>query len=144
MCTYLLNWASTHIDLLTCERSLTKTGTFKSRVALLILAIGLKCVNRMTVAMETGQNLRSAPLHTQNTRHSVIATKRSLEFWKLPIKVWNINYFVLFSPVLFRNFLIMRSWSIFDKWEKDCCCAQGSISSFSNRFLLALTNQYLT
>ena len=74
----------------------------------MILSIGLKCVNRMTVAMETGQNSRSAPLHPQNTRHSVIATKRSLEFWKLLIKIWNINYFVLFSPVLFRNFLIIR------------------------------------
>ena len=44
----------------------------------------------------------SAPPHQENTRNSLIATKRSLEFWKLPIRDWN-NYFVLFSPVFRCN-----------------------------------------
>jgi len=85
ICPYLMNWASTDIDLLTYERSLTKTGTLKCRVTLVILAIGLKCVNSMMtgVAMETGQNLPSAPLHSKNTLwHSIIAAKLSIEFWK--------------------------------------------------------------
>ena len=82
---YLMNWASTDIDLLTYERSLTKTGILKCRVTVVILAIGLKCVNSMMtgVAMETGQNLPSAPPHSKNTLwYSIIAAKLSLDFWK--------------------------------------------------------------
>ena len=48
----------------------------------MIFAIGLKFVNRtmITVAMETGQNLPSAPPHSKSTLwHSIIATKRSSE-----------------------------------------------------------------
>lgn len=48
----------------------------------MIFAIGLKCLNRtmITVAMETGQNLPSAPPHSKNTLwYSIIATKRSSE-----------------------------------------------------------------
>ena len=85
ICPYLMNWASTDIDLLTYEQSLTKTETLKCRVTVVILAIGLKCVNSMMtgVAMETGQNLPSAPPHSKNTLwYSIIAAKLSLEFWK--------------------------------------------------------------
>lgn len=47
--------------------------------------------DQMTVAIETAQKLYSAPPPPQKTRHSVVGTKRSLEFWKLPTKVWTIK-----------------------------------------------------
>ena len=95
ICPYLMNRASTNVDLLTYERSLTKTGTLKCRVTLVILAIGLKCVNSMMtgVAMETGHNLPSAPPHSKNTLwHSIIAAKLSLEFWKRTVDLSRLLY----------------------------------------------------
>ena len=62
--------------------------------------------DQMTVAIETGQKSRSAPPHPKKkTRHSVIGTKRSLEFRILEAAYESLGYtyFVLCSPVFCCN-----------------------------------------